>query len=37
MQKENVVKKILMKAVVVFPIGVTLLIISYASIYFYSW
>lgn len=34
MQKENVVKKILMKAVVGFPIGVTLLIISYASIYF---
>lgn len=34
MEKENVVKKILSKALVGFPIGVTLLIIAYASIYF---
>lgn len=36
MKKENVVKKILMKALVGFPIGVTLLIIAYASVYFIS-
>lgn len=34
MKKENAVKKILIKAVVGFPVGVTLLIIAYASVYF---
>ena len=34
MKKENVVKKILMKAIVGFPVGVTSLIIAYASVYF---
>lgn len=34
MKKENVIKKILMKAVVGFPVGVTLLIIAYISVYF---
>lgn len=36
MEKENVVRKILMKALVGFPVGVTLLILAYASIYFIS-
>lgn len=34
MKKENIVKKILIKAVVGFPIGVTLLIMAYISVYF---
>lgn len=34
MKKENVVKKILTKSVVGFPVGVTFLIIAYASVYF---
>lgn len=34
MKKENLVKKILIKAVVGFPVGVMLLIIAYASVYF---
>ena len=36
MEKENVVRKILMKALVGFPVGVTLLILAYSSIYFIS-
>lgn len=36
MNNKNVVKKILMKGLMGFPIGVTLLVTSYASLYFIS-
>lgn len=36
MKKENVVKKVLVKSLVGFTVGVTLLMIAYASVYFIS-
>lgn len=36
MEKENVVKKVLVKSLVGFTVGVTLLMIAYASVYFLS-
>jgi magnesium-transporting ATPase (P-type) len=36
MKKENLVKKALSKALIGFPIGITLLMISYISIYFFT-
>lgn len=36
MKKENVVKKILIKSLVGFPVGVTLLMLAYISIYYIS-
>lgn len=36
MNKENVVKKILVKSLVGFPVGVTLLMLAYISIYYIS-
>ena len=34
MKKENVLKKVLINSIIGFPIGVTLLIIAYISVYF---
>ena len=36
MKKENVVKKVLVKSLAGFTVGVTLLMVAYASVYFIS-